>query len=153
MKYTLNTELTLLSPNEQVQVPVQILYESDDDADLLPSEIHLTYNDIKYIGKGTDYLWVDTFADLQKKLPNNMQIACCMTCRHGNMCPFGNGRNELFCTKDIVISQKWDMVELFEKNDAYNKRETPFCHYCADFVYQSDDYYTYNDFLYQLQKQ
>ena len=69
-------------------------------------------------GYGKDYLWADAFADLQKNLPNNVKMRCCMTCRHGNMCPVGNKPGELFCTKDVSITQKSDLF-FYTENETY----------------------------------
>ena len=73
-----------------------------------------------------------------------------MTCRHGNMCPYGNIENQLFCTKDLKISNKEDMCHLFDTTDIEKRKVSSF-NYCDNFAYQSKDYYTYNDYLYQLQ--
>ena len=149
-QHTINAKLTLIAPNEKVQVPTQIIYERDDDTALLSSEIHLTYNGIHYCGKGTDYLWTDTFANLQKQLPDDVTVACCMTCRHGNLCPYGNEQNQLFCLKDTVVHNKEDVLALFDNDDIYDKGSLPCCHYCADFEAQSKEYYTYNDYAFHL---
>ena len=151
MKKLIQFDITILSPTDSSTAPAQIYYDGDDDA-VNPVEIQLNYNNILYKGKGTDYLWVDAFADLQNKLPHNIKLACCMTCRHGNMCPYGNSPNEILCTKDLLISSKDDMIELFNKTDPYAERKVTSVNYCDDFVYQSNDYYTYNNYLYYLQK-
>lgn len=110
----------------------------------------MTYNNTLYQGNGTEYLWVDAFADLQGQLPDDIKIACCMTCCHGNMCPYGNYENQLFCTKDITIDSKDDMLKLFDETDPFEERIVASIDYCNDFVYQNDDCYTYNDYLYYL---
>lgn len=149
----IQTQIILISPLGKTVVPMQIAYNDDEDAIDPVSEISLVYNDIKYQGNGTNYLWVDTFVDLQRKLPDDVKIACCMTCQHGNMCPYGNATNELYCTKDLLIKNKVDMCNLFDSTDAYSKRKIFSCDYCDDFVYQSDDYYTYNDYLLLLNEE
>ncbi len=143
---TIKTTLTLITSLGIVAVPAQIDYDDSEEAFYPLSEINIVYNKVEYIGNGKDYLWIDTFADLQKKLPNDIKIACCLTCRHGNMCPFGNPKNCLFCTKDIVINSKSDMCDVFI-NDDDEGRMVEYCNYCPDFVYQTIDYYVYNDFL------
>ena len=149
MNKTIKSNLTLYTPLGMVIVPVQIAYTDNED-DFHPlSEIRIVYNGCEYIGNGKDFLWVDTFADLQKKLPQDVKLACCMTCRHGNMCPFGNPPNYLFCTKDIVISSKSDMCDVFD-DDNYDERMVEYCNYCHDFVHQTHDYYVYNDYLYHF---
>ena len=148
MKKIIESQISLLSGAIRTSVPVQILYDKDE------VEMALTYKDIEYCGVGNDNLWVDAFADLQRKLPGNVQLACCMTCRHGNMCPYGNKENQIFCTKDVLISSKYAIIELMDNKgfDSFFEREVSSINYCDDFVYQSDDSYTYNNFLYHLQK-
>jgi len=152
MKKVLTCEVPLLTPTRKVLTPIQIVY---DDAEVISnpsSEITLCYNGNEYRGNGTDYLWTDTIADLQMKLPKDVKIACCMTCRHGNMCPYGNEENQLICTKGITITSKEDMLDLFDQTDPFEERAVASLDFCEDFVCQSDDYYTYNDYFYQLSR-
>ncbi len=151
MKKLIEAHISLHSHAEKTTVPVQIHYD-DSNIGGISVKINLTYNNTLYQGSGNDDLWVDAFADLQRKLPDDIKIACCMTCRHGNMCPYGNLENLLFCTKYLTISGKEDICNLFDQTDPFEKRVVAFLDYCEDFVYQSDDYYTYNDYLYQLKK-
>jgi hypothetical protein len=151
MKKIIEEYITLLSPTEKMNTPIQINYDDGEDG-VNSVEINLIYNGVLYQGKGRDHLWVDAFADLQNKLPHNIKLACCMTCRHGNMCPYGNTENQLFCTKDIRITSKEDMCNLFDQTDPFEERSVASIDFCDDFVYQSDEYYTYNDYRYQLNK-
>ncbi|MBO5097191.1 MAG: hypothetical protein J6B96_02625 [Agathobacter sp.] len=151
MKKLIEARILLLSPMGKITAPVQIYYDESDVADTLV-EINLTYNNTLYQGNGIDYLWIDAFADLQRKLPDDIKLACCMTCCHGNMCPYGNRENELFCTKDLIITTKDDMHKLFDETDPFVERVVASLDYCNDFVYQNDDCYTYNDYLYHLRK-
>lgn len=151
MKKSIQEHITLLSSTDIIIVPIKISYDDGEDA-TNPVEINLTYNGVIYQGKGTDYLWVDAFADLQNRLPHGIKLACCMTCRHGNMCPYGNEENQLFCTKDLVISSKEDMIDLFNNTDPFAERVVSSMKYCEEFIYQSNHSYTYNDFLYHLEK-
>ena len=150
MKESINTQLMLLTLAGKEIVPAQISYLYDEDAAKPPSEIKIHFNGEDYQGKGTDYLLVDTYVDLQKALPDNVKIACCMTCIHGNMCPYGNGPHQLLCTKGMEIKSKDDMIDACSIEGFYDKREVKAYGYCDDFIYQSDDYYTYNDYLYRL---
>lgn len=152
MIQTIQAQITLFSPTDKTTVPIQITYDDDENTPNPISKIRLVYNNIEYCGNGTNYLWVDTFADLQSKLPNNIKLACCMTCRHGNMCPYGNRENLLFCTKDVCIKSKEDMCNLFDKNILLSEREVFSYNYCDNFIYQNDDYFTYNDYLFCLKE-
>ena len=152
MKKTLQCNIPLLTPAGTVMAPIKITYDRKEVIAVPKSEITLIYNGVEYSGSGSDYLWTDTFADLQTKLPENVKLACCMTCRHGNMCPYGNVENELFCTKELIITGKEDVCNLFDQTDPFEERAVASLDYCDDFICQSDEYYTYNDYLYQLSK-
>lgn len=152
MKKILQGNLSLLTSVGKVIVPVQITYSDSEGMTNPKSEISLIYNGIEYKGNGTDYLWTDTLADLEISLPNDIKIACCTTCCHGNMCPYGITENQLFCTKDLKITSKEDVCKLFDQADPFEERAVASLDYCDDFVYQRDDYFTYNDYLYQLHK-
>ena len=110
------------------------------------------YDEKEYCGYGNDYLWIDAFADLQKKLPEGIYIKSCLTCRHGNLCPVGNCVNEVFCTKDVTITQKSDLFFYTEDWDERDKRSRQYACLCEDFQPQTGDYYTYNDYIYELNK-
>ena len=148
MKRIIESQITLLSQTNEISLPVKISYTDNE------VEITLKYNNIEYCGTGSDYLWVDAFADLQRKLPHGIFLACCMTCRHGNMCPYGNKENQLYCTKDVLLNSKDDVIELMDDKgyESFFEREVSSIHCCDDFIYQSDDCYTYNDYLYHLQE-
>lgn len=114
--------------------------------------VSCNYDGKEYRGYGSDYLWIDAFADLQKQLPAGVFLKCCLTCRHGNLCPVGNEFNEVFCTKDVLITQKSDLYFYTEDRDERDKRSRKYCDLCEDYQPQSDDFYTYNDYLYFLKK-
>jgi len=150
MKHKLDSEITLLTPKGKVCVPVHISYDDHESSKKEKSEIALVFEGTEYTGNGTDSLWTDTFASLQASLPRDVRLACCLTCRHGNMCPFGNGKNELFCTKDLSVTCKKDVCDLFDDSDSVMQRAVTYFGICDDFSPQSSDAYTYNDYLYQL---
>ena len=136
----------------KTSVPVEITYEDKEIVTNPKSQISLIYGGVEYVGNGTDYLWADALADLERKLPKDVKIACCMTCRYGNMCPYGNEENVLFCTKDLTITSKEDMISLFNETNPFEERSVASFDYCDDFSFQCDYYYTYNDYLYWLHK-
>ena len=91
MKRLVRANITLLAPTHKITVPAEICYEDDDGMDAVNTvEIKITYNNTVYQGHGTDYLWVDAFADLQKKLPQGLKLACCMGCTSRNHCDVRN---------------------------------------------------------------
>lgn len=143
-------EFSLRTPDgdEKAKVTVVDTYEDQKRA----VRVGLNYGGKELWGCGSDYLWIDAFADLQKKLPEGVRLQCCLSCRHGNLCPVGTDHNELFCTKDVVITQKSDLYFYTEDYAQRDKRTRQYCHLCEDYQPQSSDYYTYNDYLYHLQK-
>ena len=114
--------------------------------------VGIKYNGHELWGRGKDYLWVDAFADLQKQLPQDVTIKGCLTCRHGNMCPVGNKPDELFCTKDVLITQKSDLYFYTEDETEREKRSRGYTCICGEYQPQTENYYTYNDYIYQLNK-
>ena len=68
------------------------------------------------------------------------------------MCPYGNVENQLFCTKDLEINSKLDMCNLFNQTNPFEERLVSSLDFCEDFVYQSEECYTYNDYQYELRK-
>ncbi len=152
MKKQIKTHIALISPKGKVTVPLQLCYDDGEDIVNPASEINLNYNGVEFQGKGTDNLWIDTFADLQNNLPQDVFLSRCMTCCYGNMCPYGNAKNQLFCTKDLTISNKNDMCNLFDETDPFEERQVSYFDCCDKFTYQSNNHYTYNDYLYQLNK-
>ena len=111
-----------------------------------------TFEGKEYWGHGSDYLWIDAFADLQRQLPEGVLLKCCLTCRHGNLCPVGNNVNEVFCTKDVLITQKSDLYVYTEDDKEREKRSRQYCALCEDYQPQTEEYFTYNDFWYFLKK-
>ena len=109
-----------------------------------------TFEGKEYWGHGSDYLWIDAFADLQRQLPGGVLLKCCLTCRHGNLCPVGNNVNEVFCTKDVLITQKSDLYFYTEDDREREKRSKQYCDLCEDYQSQTDDFYSYNDYLHYL---
>ena len=111
-----------------------------------------TFEGKEYWGHGCKHFWIDAFADLQRQLPEGIVLKCCLTCRHGNLCPVGNYENEVFCTKDVSITQKSDLYFYTEDDEEREKRSREYCCLCEDYQPQTDSFFTYNDFLYYLKK-
>ncbi len=152
MKKTIKSQIFLLEPSGRVSVPVQINYSDNEPAGKSLSEMILWHNNAAYQGNGNDYLLTDTFADLQRTLPHGSIIACCMTCRHGNMCPYGNTVDRIYCTKGHEIRSIEDVHDYFDANEPHSLQTVSVCSCCDDFVCQSDSYYTYNDYLLRLRE-
>lgn len=159
LKKQYNKRIQLATPNGNTTVPVSIVFPSDDayaygKERKDPSvSVTVSYGGIDFTGYGDDHLWIDAFADLQKKLPEGVKIQCCLTCRYGNMCPVGNCPGELFCMKDIAISNKSDLFFYTEDWEEREKRSRGSTDFCKCYREQSDSYYTYNDYLTLWKKQ
>lgn len=146
----INTYINLLNKTNIIRVPVNISINKTEGKEII--EISLIYNNVEYIGVGSEWLWEDAFTDLQRKLPKDVKLLCCMTCRYGNMCPFGNEPRELYCTKDRNVSNKNQLAELFNE-DKINQDNKVYCdYYCDDYEEQDTNNYTYNDYLYYLNR-
>ena len=139
-------DITLLTPNGEQKEPLYVLYNQEDEYH--PSiSVCLKYKEREFCGHGNDYLWVDAFADIQNQLPDGVILKCCLTCCHGNMCPFGNKPGEVFCTKDLLIASKEDMCNLFSAQDIAKaeERTRSYTDACEKYRHQSFDVYTYSD--------
>lgn len=142
-------DLILGTPEGDTQVELHVgCHEESTPA----VNVGCRYNGKDYWGRGNDYLWMDAFADLHRQLPEGVSLKCCLTCRHGSLCPTGNEENELFCTKDVTINQKSDLYFYTEDRGEREKRSRQYCSVCEDFRPQSEDFYTYNDYLDFLKK-
>jgi len=151
MKKVLCTNLTLLTSAGTEYAPMKLTSEYNETEDVTVYEITLTYSGQSYSVQGDNFSFTQAFVSLEKSLAEDVKIASCLTCRHGNLCPYSGGDDEVFCTKDLIIRDKTDMCNLFNSEDdqCASRLVRPF-DYCGNFVRQSDDYYTYNDFLYYL---
>lgn len=155
MKNIITKEIHLQTPEGFMTAPltIEMIYPDADlpmkDVDPIDITMFLTYMDTVYHSKGKDYLYTDALADLQVKLPQGISLCCCLTCRHGNMCPYGNRPDLLWCTKDIIINSKKDMCTFFDNGNDENRRVSSFG-YCSCFSYQNNNDYTYNDYWHVL---
>lgn len=146
----INDTIRLETPNGDVKADINIEYIIDDEISKV--NIKLIYNGVEYLASGEDYLCMDAFAQLQNELPNGVRFKCCLVCKHGNFCPVGNLENELFCTKDVIILKKSDLWLYTEDDKERKKRLRKYNDVCDDFDFQSEDFYTYNDWLCFLNK-
>ena len=121
-------------------------YSEDVDPEIV--RVWLKYDDKEYWGNGTDYTGIDAYADLQNQLPEGVTLKCCLSCRHGSMCPFGNQPNELFCLKESKVGSKAELSELsfWASEEEKHKRSRHYTDTCEDWEAQSGDYFTYTDF-------
>ena len=149
----LQKKITLSTPDGDSICDAHILYHDEEVYnDQSNVKVRVFYDGRIIEGYGKDYFWVESFADLQKNLPDGVRLKCCLNCRHGNMCPYGNPLGEVFCTKGTTINSKDDMISYINSNPAWQEQKCFYTDLCDDFEEQTDDYYTYNDYLYWLNK-
>lgn len=142
--------LTLQTPDGDEQVQILIIRREDAPENTPTVTVCLPFAGQDFRGYDRDYLGIGAFADVQKQLPDGVKIKCCLTCSHGNMCPVGNAPDELFCTKDVVVTQKSDLCFYTEDEGERRRRTRQYCHVCEDYQPQSEKHYTYNDFPFYL---
>ena len=106
---------------------------------------------LKVIEDGIEYeshsgIMEGAVINLQKQLPQGVQIVCCQSCRYGNFCPYGDQENEIFCLKDYASKNNKDITELFSTGyEELTRNELLF--WCEDYKEIDEDYYTYNSGL------
>ena len=150
-------KLTLATRNGDISVDASITCHDEEvyyEGEKIESPsvfVGINYNDMKYFGDGKDYLWVDAFADLQKKLPIDVKIKCCLTCRYGNMNIYGNKPGEVLCMQDINVTKPEDMWQYMSDWDEIEKRSRDYTDVCENYREQSNDYYTYSDYPYYFE--
>ena len=147
-------KVTLSSPDGDAICDARIFFFDEEAcSDQSKVAVTLTYDGTQYQGYGRDYFWVESFGHQKKKLPDGVRLKCCLNCRHGNMCPYGNPPGEVFCTKGTTISSKDDMISYIDNNPEWHEQNRFYTDVCDDFEEQTDDYYTYNDYLCWLNKE
>lgn len=147
--YWKNRKLHLISKGGEFTADVDIAYLCGDEEKVM---ITMELDNKIYRGCGNDFLGVEAFADLQKQLPEDVVIRCCVSCRHGNLCPVGDEPGELFCTRDVEITQKSDLYFYTEDADQREKRLRTYMDVCGNHQVCSEEYFTYNDYSYYLKK-
>lgn len=147
--------VTLDTPDGLVQEKLEIMVHEEDtwcvkEKRLIPApsvSAGVRCMETQYWGRGRDDdLWIDAIADLQKKLPGDVTIRSCLTCRHGNLCPHGTQPGKVYCLKGEKVSCKMDVAALCDDGDSWMKREKGFFDTCEDWAQTSVDRYTYNDY-------
>ena len=156
-------QLTLSTPGGDVTVKamlrehdVPVFYGKVGEGKLVdpPSmSITLTYDGKKYWSNSVCHTWEAAFAALGKSLPDGVKVKCCVTCRHGNFCPFGNKSGEIFCLKTFAPKNKSDVCDFMNNDEVYYAGSRFISDFCSDYKEQSEDYYSYNSYLYYMSKE
>ena len=143
-------QITIQTENGFQVLDLEISFDDDDMDEASIMTIKTNYQGKEIIASGNRYPWEDAYANLQKQLPENVKLICCVACRHGNGCPVGDGPDELFCTKDVSVSRKSDLFFYTEDDNERQKRSKGYTDYCNDFQPQASDFFTYNDYRFYL---
>ncbi|OEH92446.1 hypothetical protein [Bacillus solimangrovi] len=129
-------------------IPTKMFYEivAEDEFQTIHFEVQLNNHQIKSkLSNSVEY----AIKYFQTELPDNIRIACCQSCQHGNFNPFGDLENEIFCLKDKTLLNRDRVVNIFsEQDDSFDTRSRKLLDYCKD--YQSiceSEKYTYNDWV------
>ena len=146
----------LITSSGEEETEIHIVYHEEDTyyqgkLEKGPTvNVGVKYNGEQFWGQGKDYLWVDAFANVQKQLPEGVLLKCCMTCRYGNVCPYGNRSGEIYCLKGFAVTSKSDVCDVFDKYDSsvFGERVRNVTDSCGDYMPQSKEYYRYNDYKY-----
>lgn len=110
----------------------------------------LTVNGDEYIGLSDDTEYA--LYDLANRLPEGCTLRCCLSCRHGHFCPVGDEDNELFCVTDFEPRRKSDLYHVTEDEQERAARSRTLFHVCEGWEPQSDETYTYSEYLDRLKR-
>ena len=139
--------LKLYAGGELIAAPIVIMHkESENEAEV---GIRTEYQEKTYSGIGKNLDWTDAFANLQKALPDDVKIHCCMTCRYGTLCPYGCIPNYILCSENAAIKSDSDVIDWLDKVDENSIKRSSFG-YCEKYCSANENDYTYNDYLYYL---
>jgi len=141
--------ISILTPTQDIELEVErsVIKRADEVTSVTISVI-LQGKKKVYQAETTE----DALIAFAKDLPKNWCIKSCLSCRFGHFCPVGNGDNELFCVTDFQVkspSDLWNVTEDFAERE---KRSRTLFDLCDSYKKQSKDYFTYNDYLYNIKK-
>ncbi|MEK5400188.1 hypothetical protein [Paenibacillus sp. FSL K6-2859] len=127
-------------------IPTKMFYEELSDGEMRNIRFEVQLNNICIQSKSTDSTEY-AIKYLQKEISDNIVIACCQSCRHGNYNPFGDNENQIFCFEDLNPSDKDEVVKIFITWDrSFETRSRKLLDFCRDFKPVShNEKYTYND--------
>jgi len=146
-------KLIRLQTDDGTQVlRLTISFDHDDPDEISQMTVKAQFEGKEITAAGTHYPFEDAYADLQNKLPQGVKLTGCVTCRHGNLCPVGWGLDEVFCTKDASVTCKSDLFFYTEDEGERKKRSRKHTDFCDDYQPQTSDAFTYNDYLFYLNR-
>lgn len=124
----------------------KMFYEKTEENELINVHFEMSVGAQSSISKKCDTL-EDAIVYLQSVLPQNISLVCCMSCRHGNFCTYGNNDDEIFCLKGFTPKNKSDVCDLFSNHfNLIKEKSRRFLDFCKEYAPIDDaTYYTYND--------
>ena len=153
-------KIVLNTPNEEITTEAHyiIYYDSDklysvedvNEIDLEKLSVGIKYTGQYYWGRGKESSGQDAFADIQRHLPDGVELKCCLSCRHGHQSPFSNKFDQLYCMKDVVITNKKDLCPHVTDDTEMNARSRHYTDICDDWAKQSAETYVYSDYPFYL---
>ncbi len=133
-------------------IPTKMVYEKSNDPNKeskIRIHFELEYKNIELSSAPHDVMEF-AIISLQKALPEDINIACCQSCMHGNFCPFGDQENEAFCLKHLKPKNARDIVAFFDDYD-YIRFRKKLLDYCSEYrPIDEQECYTYNSWSYWL---
>ena len=139
--------LPIETPNGMVRLKINHTVENRDDEEMIvtiSTKIHS--EDYFYHAETTE----EALILLAKNLPPEWHIKSCIFCRHGHFCPVGNFDNELFCVTDFDPKAPHDLWHVTEDDGERKRRSRTLFECCADYKQQTKDYFTYNDYYFEI---
>lgn len=125
-------------------IEANIISRFNDDGDVISSSVGINIDNDRLWGMGSTKEYA--ILNLIKQLPHTIKLKSCITCRHGNFCPYGDNEDEIFCLKDIIPTQKTDILFYTSDPAECDKRLRRLLSVCDDYKPMEKDFYTYNDY-------
>ena len=154
MKYKI---IKLDTPNGECDAELRIVYHTENactqgNAPII--SVGITQGNQEFRGYSKSSTPEIAYANLQKSLPAGVFLKCCLTCRHGNMCPYSND-DAVYFTNDYTVTSKDDVCNLIDrivKQDfgELDARQRDYGDFCESYLPQDDAHYTYNDYSYYI---
>ncbi len=139
--------LKLIVSGKEIEAPYELSHtRCGVDANI---NIRVEYSGKEYTVHGISPEWTDALANLQKALPDDVTIKCCLSCRYGTLCPYGNIPNYVLCSHSVKIRDKLDVIDWLDTVNVDEIERSSFDD-CADFQSAGKNHYTYNDYAYYL---
>ncbi len=139
--------LTINTPEGTIDVPIQhkVVNENDDS---MQTTITVTMQGQEFCfnAETTE----EVLINFAKSLPADWNIKSCLSCRYGHFCPVGNSDNELFCVTEFEPKEVSDLWHVTEDVEERKQRSRNLFHLCNQYIPQTRDYFTYNDYFSEM---